>query len=351
MELNDFIEAYYSCRKHKRNKPQQLEFELDWMTNIVKLYKEVKNKKYEIGTSICFLVYRPKLREVFAANFRDRIIHHVIMQKLEPLFEDFFIPDTYNCRKGKGSLYGVKRLYEQIKECSENYTKDCWIGKFDMQGFFMSIDKNLLWKMLEVFIKNHYKKDDIDILLWLVRKVVLHCPHKNCIFKGCQIRRKELNINKSLFTCGDNYGLPIGNLTSQHFANFYLSLFDKHMKQKYQYYGRYVDDFFIIGNKQEILQGYKYSYPYLKQFHITLHPDKIYIQPYYKGVKFLGYVVKKKRVYIGNHIISNIYNTIYCNKDNLLNSIISYKGFLKWSLSRNIRLKIMTLLKKMDIED
>jgi len=98
----------------------------------VKLWEEVNSRNYNIGRSICFLVTRPKLREVFAADFRDRIIHHVIMQRLEPLFEEAFIEDNYNCRKGKGTLYGIRRLHQMIKECSNNYTEDCYIGKFDL---------------------------------------------------------------------------------------------------------------------------------------------------------------------------------------------------------------------------
>ena len=113
--LEDFFKAYYDCRKHKRSTFNALQFEINYEENLVQLYQEVNSKTYKIGKSICFLIKRPKLREVFAADFRDRIIHHVIMQRLEPLFENDFIEDTYNCRKGKGVLYGVKRVHEMIK--------------------------------------------------------------------------------------------------------------------------------------------------------------------------------------------------------------------------------------------
>lgn len=113
-----FFRAYYDCRRHKRRTANALNFESDYENNLVELYKEVNSKTYEIGTSICFIVTHPKKREVFAADFRDRIIHHIVMQRLEPLFEEVFIEDSYNCRKNKGVLYGVKRLHEKIRECS-----------------------------------------------------------------------------------------------------------------------------------------------------------------------------------------------------------------------------------------
>ena len=177
--LEDFFEAYYQCRKRKRNTINALLFEVDYEANLVELWKDVNSRNYKIGKSICFLVTRPKLREVFAADFRDRVVHHVIMMRLEPLFERVFIEDNYNCRKGKGSLYGVNRLRDKIKECSNNYTEDCYIGKFDLQGFFMSIHKPTLLEMLKNFINRKYEGDDKDLLLWLVEEIVMNCPQYN----------------------------------------------------------------------------------------------------------------------------------------------------------------------------
>ena len=146
--FREFVGAYYDCRRTKRRKQSATELEMDWESNIYKLYDEVNAKTYEIGKSITFVTTRPKKREVFAASFRDRVVHHLVCRKIEPLFENYFIHESYNCRKGKGTSYGVKRLHEKIAEVSQNYTRDCWIAKFDMQGFFMSIHKPTLWSML-----------------------------------------------------------------------------------------------------------------------------------------------------------------------------------------------------------
>lgn len=113
--LEDVISAYYKCRKNKRSTCNALKFEINWEIECAKLYDEIINGTYEIGRSIAFIVTRPKKREVFAADFRDRVVHHLIMSRLEPLFEREFIRDNYNCRVKKGTLYGINRLHEQVK--------------------------------------------------------------------------------------------------------------------------------------------------------------------------------------------------------------------------------------------
>lgn len=352
--LEDFFIAYYQCRKRKRKTINALQFEVNYEENLVKLWREVNSRKYEIGRSICFLVTRPKLREIFAADFRDRIVHHVIMMRLEPLFEEVFIEDNYNCRKGKGTLYGVKRLHEQIRQCSCNYSEDCYVGKFDMQGFFMSIHKPKLWKMLEKFIKENYHENDKNILLWLVNKVVMNCPQYNCIRKTPIHMWDRLAKNKSLFTCGDNYGLPIGNLTSQCFANFYLHWFDLYVKEEFGFYGRYVDDFYVIcKNKSKIAKFVPNMSAYLvDNLMVKLHPDKIYIQHYRKGLKFTGSVVKGKRLYTSNTTVSNVYMVIHKfndevseeNVEHFVQSLNSYWGFMKHYSSYNVKVKIFSLI-------
>ena len=163
ISLEEVFEAYYECRRNKRKTFNALSFESDYEVKLVELWREINTETYEIGKSIAFVVTRPVKREVFAADFRDRVVHHLVVHRLEPLFEEVFIDDNYNCRKEKGVLYGVKRLYQQVKECSGNYTKDCYIAKCDLQGFFMSIHKPTLWRMLERFIWENYTGIDMKI--------------------------------------------------------------------------------------------------------------------------------------------------------------------------------------------
>lgn len=357
--LEEIFEAYFECRKNKRKTANALAFEADYESRLIELWKDVNSGAYQPGKSIAFIVTEPVQREVFAADFRDRIIHHLIIRKLNPLFEAEFIEDSYSCREGKGVLYGVKRAASFIRDCSQNYQKDCYILKMDIQSFFMSIDKVILFDMLETFIVNKYTGQDKALVIDLVRKIVFNCPEKNCHIKGKRSNWNGLPPSKSLFTTGKNKGQPIGNLTSQIFANFYLNVFDKFVKEEcnIKYYGRYVDDFIIVHeDKQFLLQLKKKlkAYMYAK-LHLHLHPRKIYLQHYSKGVKFIGAVIKPHRVYTGNRTKGNLYAKIrqfnflfdkYPEQkkqtaDKLVASVNSYLGFMLHYRTFKIRSKIL----------
>ena len=174
------LEAYYDCRRNKRKTASALVYEMDYESKLIALRDRINTRTYAPGKSICFVVTRPRYREVFAASFEDRIVHHYIALRLEPLFEQAFCPYTYNCRKGKGQLYGTNMLRQQIIECSDNYTTDCYIMKLDLRGFFMSIDKRILADLIDRFVEEKYTGEDKDDLRRLCRIVILHEPEKNC---------------------------------------------------------------------------------------------------------------------------------------------------------------------------
>ena len=351
--LEDVLTAYYDCRRNKRRTMNALSFEVGYEEKCVELWRELNERTYEIGKSITFVVTKPKPREIFAADFRDRIVHHLIANRLEPLFERTFIEDTYNCRKGKGTLYGIRRLAYKVLTISNGYTEDCWIGKFDMKGFFMSIHKPTLNRMLQSFIDQEYEGKDKDLLKWIVEKVVMHCPEKNCIRKSPQKMWELIGEGKSLFKGGDDYGLAIGNLTSQMFANFYLHEFDSLIDARFEGYGRYVDDFYVISrDKREILSAIAGMKQWLKSnLGITLHPDKFYLQHYSKGVKFTGMVVKPARTYVGNATRASAvgkvraFNRLAEREDykaehhvlHFVSSMNSYLGFFKHHKTYDIR--------------
>lgn len=217
------IAAYGDCRKGKASSPDAIRFETYLFENITDLVERINSRTYEPMPSITFVVSRPVYREVFAANFRDRVIHHYIALRLEPLFEGVFSDRTYNCRCGKGQLYGVRQLAEDIKECSENFTKPCWYLKCDMKGFFMSIPREELADKVDAFILDNYKGDDIEDLRYLSRVTIMNDPTKNCIKRSSEETMAKVPLGKTLRGAKKNHGLPIGNLTSQHDANFWLN--------------------------------------------------------------------------------------------------------------------------------
>jgi len=374
LKINLF-NAYYEARKNKRNTYNQLCFEINYEKELFELYQEIKNKTYTIEKSIAFIVESPVKREIFAASFKDRVIHHLIFDYINPILEKQFIEDSYSCRKGKGTLYGIKRAENFMKQCSTNFTQDCYILKLDIQGYFMSIDKHLLKNKLAAMLPekefnkwivtntNNKPENDIsyDTLWWLIDLVIFNDATKDCIIKGKLSDWKNLPKSKSLFHSQSFCGLPIGNLTSQVFSNVYLHCFDQWIKTSCQIncYGRYVDDFFIIHqNKEFLIVLLAEIKDYLSSNDkLIIHPKKIYLQHYSKGFLFLGAYIKPHRTYIGTKTKTKFKSLIfeYTNyferkKVNIQtiqkfrDSVNSYLGIMKHH--KTFTLKLQTLFKK-----
>ena len=348
------LEAYYDCHRSKRRTASAIVYEMNYESNLIALRDRINTRTYQPGKSICFVVTRPRYREVFAASFEDRIVHHYIALRLEPLFELVFSPRTFNCRKGKGQLYGVKMLEADIKEASNNYTTDCYIMKLDLQGFFMSIDKSMLARMIDKFIVKYYKGNDIDDLRYLCQVVVLHCPEKNCERHSPREMWGHLPANKSLFTNGEGKGVAIGNLFAQLFANFLLNELDWYIEELgIKYHGRYVDDFYCIHkDKQVLLSAVPKIRAKLAELGLSLNPKKFYFQHYTKGVEFTGAVVKPYRTYCCNRVLTNFIAAVRKlnrskNIDDVTHavcSINSYLGLLRQSNEYAQRLKILKMI-------
>jgi len=324
----DLFRAYYSARQNKRNTWNQLRFEIEYERNLLAMQENILNRTYTIRKSIAFVIHEPVQREIFAADFSDRVVHHLIFNYINPILEPQFIEDSYSCRLGKGTHYGVARMSEFLKMCSENYTKDCYVLKLDIKGYFMSMNKHLLWQKLETMLDSARYTPfvpeessfcwndcfDFELVWWLMEKVIWNDPKEQCTIKGKLSDWDGLPPSKSLFHAAPDCGLPIGNLTSQLFSNVYLHDFDSFVKNDLgcEYYGRYVDDFVIIhrdkGFLLDVLDKIK---KYLAEHAaLKLHPNKIYLQHYAKGFPFLGVYIKPYRNYINNRTKKKFYQAL-----------------------------------------
>jgi retron-type reverse transcriptase len=156
MDIVKLFRAYFDCRKNKRNTANAINFELDYESNLIRLHEEVMDRTYRVGKSIAFIVDKPVKREIFAGDFRDRIVHHFIINELNAIFEKTFIHDSYSCRMGKGTSFGIHRMEKVIRASSDNFTAKAWVLKFDIMGFFMSIDRSVLLSMIEKIIEDKY---------------------------------------------------------------------------------------------------------------------------------------------------------------------------------------------------
>jgi len=357
--LEDLFTAYYDARKNKRNTINALRFEINYETKLFELYEDLINRKYEISKSICFVNFEPVQREIFAADFRDRIIHHLVFNYINPVFDKTFINDSYSCRKNKGTHYGIKRIRRFISQCSENYTKDCYIMKLDIEGYFMMMDRGILYD--KIIATLDIKKElfpDYDLTKYLLQKIIFNDPTKNCIIRGRKSDWNGLPDSKSLFCMEENQGLPIGNLSSQLFGNIYLNGFDHFVKNDLgiRYYGRYVDDIVLIHRgKGYLLECRERIRKHLRnKLLLTLHPNKFYLQHYSKGVDFLGVYIKPFCVYIGKRCKTNIYKKLN-NYDKVKNSddkkifrsqLNSYLGIMRHYSTYNLRKKCIGILKE-----
>lgn len=326
VRMDELYEGYRQCRKRKRSTEQEQDFSIFITENLAKLRNGLLYRNYRPDAVRTFLVYKPVLREIFAPEFRDRVDHHYLAAKLEPMLERELIHDCYSCRKGKGTLFGIKRLRRSIARCSANYTRDCYILSCDIKGYFMSINREQLWNRLEAFIRRNYTGTDIESFLWQMHTFLFTSPLENVLVRGNRKRWADLPDNKSLFACsgapkpcdfdGDydasmdmnRLGLTIGALLSQMLGNFYLSPFDHYCKsvEGLRFYGRYVDDFYIVHEDAAFLKA---LVPRLRAFlhsmGLTLHPHKVSIVHYRQGVPFLGAFVKGAALLPGKRIRGN----------------------------------------------
>ncbi|MCH3994850.1 MAG: RNA-directed DNA polymerase [Prevotella sp.] len=338
INLENLLQAYFVCRRGKRRTASAIEYEMDYVPKLIELRDRVNCRTYAPGKSICFVVTRPRYREVFAAAFEDRIIHHYIAIRLEPLFERAFNDRTFNCRKDKGQLYGVECLKNDMRECSRDYKTDCYCMTLDIKGFFMSIGKSIMASMIDDFVVSNYNGEDKEDLRFLCKAVIMHEPQKNCIRKSPDSLWSHIPKEKSLFTNGKGKGLAIGNLFSQLFANFYLNRIDW-LIEKYgtKYHGRYVDDMYCIStDKERLLNLVPIIRKELSAIGLRLNTKKFYFQHCSKGVPFTGAVVKPGRVYAMNRTIGNLRSAIGALNHakaigeikKCVNSINSYLGLL-----------------------
>lgn len=356
------LEAAYQCaRRHKGDKLYVKHFERHRRANIEQLADDLLSHTYTAKPSTVFIVNRPKKREVFAAQFPDRVVHHLYYNYTHRLFERTFIQDSYSCIEGRGTHYGINRLAEHIRQESHNHQRKCWAMRMDKRGYFMHIDRQIL---LEITIRTLRKMAthriakghaqtwadviDIDFLCWLSEKIITLDPRKNCRIVGTAEDWEGLDHNKSLFYTLDGCGLPIGNLTSQLLSNVYLNEFDQYMKRELhcKHYGRYVDDSFVVSCDREWLLS---LVPRVREFlsdrlHLELHMGKLHIIDTQMGVEFLGGYVKPFVTYISHaslkRMMSSVRSLNTSNHESVWLSVNSFLGVLSHYASFNIRCQL-----------
>ncbi len=285
---------YRICRRNKRNTINQLRFELDAEAQLLTLQHELRDHTYQPGQSICFVTDGPKPREVFAADFRDRIVHHVLVSRLEAVVEPAFIHDSYACRKGKGVLAASDRLMVFLRRATANGQRRAWALKLDVASFFPSIDKQTLYHIIARRVRD-------PELRWLTRIILFHDPTTDYRFKrgpghtpSPTSGQYPIPEQKSLFGKQNECGLPIGNLTSQFWANVYLNELDQFVKRtlRCRYYVRYVDDLILLDTSPETLRYWREAIAAFLDKRLKLRLRERHAEPELArhGIDFVGWV-------------------------------------------------------------
>lgn len=266
ISIENLFQAWEEFKKGKRNKLDVQFFERNLEDNLFDLHYLLRSKTYKHGRYQEFYVNDPKRRHIHKAEVCDRIGHHLLYKYLYELFDKTFIYDSYSCRLNKGTHKAVKRLEKFTRLLSKNYRQDFWALKLDIKQFFASVDH----KILTNIIKSRVIDEDVR---WLVDKIL----------SSFQSQEKEAK------------GIPLGNLTSQIFANIYMNKLDQFIKHnlKIKYYLRYADDFIILDKNRAFLYRCINT---LKQFlseelKLELHPNKSIFRRFKWGIDFCGYIV------------------------------------------------------------
>ena len=314
ISIENILSAWQEFRKGKRDRIDVREFEFNLIDNIFDLHNSLYNHTYKHEGYQSFNVCDPKPRNIHKATVRDRVLHRAVYRILYPFFDKIFISDSFSCRNHKGTHRAVNRFRTFSYQVSKNDTRTCWILKCDIKKFFASVNHKILLGILHSYIPDKE-------IIWVLKEII-----------------------ETFYTVKPGIGLPLGNLTSQLFANVYMNELDQFVKHelRVKYYIRYADDFIILSDNKFWLE---HALNRIERFlsdklNLSLHSGKIFIKTLNSGVDFLGYVSlphcrilrtkTKKRMFKRlnqNNIPSYLGVLSHCNSYKLKNKLV--RGILE----------------------
>src|SRR3989338_3365641 len=326
ISIDNLLEAWKEFIKGKRQKQDVQEFQLNLMSNILDLHKDLADHSYKHGEYQAFNISDPKPRNIHKASVRDRLFHHAIYRVLYPFFDRTFISDSYSCRLDKGTHKAINRFREFSFQVSQNHTRTAWVLKCDIRKFFASIDQNVLLTILESYIT------DTETLLLLQQVIGSFSVQEQILPSRFDLEDVRSNLG----------GLPLGNLTSQLLVNIYMNEFDQFVKHKLKvkHYIRYADDFVILSDDKLWLENILSQIEIFlrQQLELQLHPNKVSIATLTSGIDFLGWIHfldhRVLRAATKRRMVKRIGET------NKMETIQSYLGLMSHGNSRKLLTKI-----------
>jgi retron-type reverse transcriptase len=320
--LDNLILVWRKARKGKTKKKYVIEFEKNLKENLFQLQKELIMQVYFPKALKTFILRDPKTRKISKSAFRDRVVHHALVRVIDPIFDKIFIYDSCANRTDKGNLFTIKRFELFKRKVTNNFKSEAFCLKADIKHYFQEINHNFLIEIIKRKIKD-------ERVIWLIEQIL-----KNNIIFG----RKKI-------------GMPLGNLTSQFFANVYLNELDYFVKHKLKvkYYIRYVDDFVILHSSKEQLENWKNKIENFlrKKLELELHPDKSRIVALSKGIDFVGFRSFYYFKLLRKRNIKNMINKteLFKNKElnykQIIESFQGWNAYAKWANSFKLRKNLL----------
>ena len=348
--LKQLYKAYLAARKNKRHTKDVYLFELNLRENLIQLRDDLISGRYKPSRGIAFIIKKPVIREIFAAPFRDRVVHHLLYNMSYSWWDKRLIYDSYSCRVGKGTLFGIKRLKHHIESVSRNYTRPAYVMKLDIQGYFMSMPRKKLYEKVCWGLDRQFKDNIVmrRFLKFVWKQIIFDDPTDGVFIRGKKSDWRHLPKTKSLFWQLPGLGIVIGNLSSQMLSNILLDALDRYVRHVlgWKHYGRYVDDFYFVVTEED-LPRLKRDIAKIEKFlkeelGLTLHPNKRYLQEVHKGVEFLGVVIYPNHIVPTRRFKNNFYKAAaevgMGHRDT--DSILSYLGRSKHYNSKKIESKL-----------
>jgi len=325
-KLSNLILAWRNARKHKTRKDYVIEFEGNLIKNLLKLQEELRTQNYKPLPLKTFILRDPKTRKISKSAFRDRIVHHALVRVIELIFDKMFIYESCANRIGKGNLFAIKRFELFKRKVTNNLKTEAFCLKADIKHYFDEVKHEVLIKIIR-------RKISDEKVIWLIKQIL---SNSTSVIGGGGEERK---------------GMPLGNLTSQFFANVYLHELDYFVKHKLKakYYIRYVDDFVILHSSKEQLEEWKQEINNFlkKELKLELHPEKSRILSLSRGIDFVGfrnfyyYKLLRKRNIKKMMFRIKQYKNGEVKFEKLLESFQGWNAYAKWANSLKLRRAIV----------
>ena len=317
IDFKQIYTAWNQCQRHKGKSPQAQHYAVNLLDNLFYTLDALQQQRWQPVAPIGFVVHYPKPREVYAASFSDRVVHHWLVPQLEQCYQNYFITDVYSNLKGKGTHSAVKRLQKFMRSLADKQPQAYFL-QLDVANFFNTIDKPVLFQLLQRRLQQQLRKGAISLEKAQDLRLICHLLLKQNVggsakHYGNTDEWAQIPEHKKLKNAGPDKGLPIGNLSSQFFANVYLNELDQFVKHqlKCQHYLRYVDDFILLHHDPQQLKIWHDAITQFiqQQLLLTLRSE-IILHPVQHGANFLGYIVRPHYCLVRRRVIGQLWQKL-----------------------------------------